>query len=182
MLIRSLLEKPCVTFSGRFHDVFEACCRPETVQRPHPPLFVGGSGRRTLELGAREADGISITPTAGADGAHRGIDAAEIDRKMAWIEAAAGERIQQLRIDFVVWECFVTPRPTPVVYALAKALQRDAADVLESPAILVGSVEQIAECLLIRQKRWKATRVTVPAQAIDMFTPVVERLRGQLAT
>lgn len=32
-------------------------CRPAPVQRPHPPIWVGGKGDRLLELVARHADG-----------------------------------------------------------------------------------------------------------------------------
>ena len=36
--------------------------QPKPVQRPHPPFMIGGGGRRTLELAAREADIIGLAP------------------------------------------------------------------------------------------------------------------------
>ena len=33
-----------------------------SVQRPHPPVFIGGGGRRTLELAGREADIVGLAP------------------------------------------------------------------------------------------------------------------------
>ncbi len=41
---------PCAHYSVRDLDVM-----PKTLQQPHPPLFVGGAGRRMLTLAAREA-------------------------------------------------------------------------------------------------------------------------------
>jgi F420-dependent oxidoreductase-like protein len=46
-----------VSYSGRRVSLAEARMRPPPVQRPHPPIWIGGSGRRrTLPLVARYAD------------------------------------------------------------------------------------------------------------------------------
>ncbi len=46
-----------VSYDGRRVSLHEARLRPLPVQRPHPPIWVGGSGpRRTLPLVARYAD------------------------------------------------------------------------------------------------------------------------------
>ncbi|MET0738985.1 MAG: LLM class flavin-dependent oxidoreductase, partial [Acidimicrobiales bacterium] len=46
-----------VSYEGRVVSLREAQLQPPPVQRPHPPLWIGGSGpRRTLPLVARFAD------------------------------------------------------------------------------------------------------------------------------
>lgn len=54
-------------FDGRYERAKAAYCRPRPVQRPHPPIWVGGSGDRLLQLVARHADGWNMswrhTPT-----------------------------------------------------------------------------------------------------------------------
>jgi len=46
-----------VSYSGRRVSLAQARMRPAPVQRPHPPIWIGGSGRRrTLPLAARYAD------------------------------------------------------------------------------------------------------------------------------
>ena len=51
-----LLSQPMTTFHGRYYELAEARCDPKPVQRPHPPLCIGGSGeRRTLRTAARYA-------------------------------------------------------------------------------------------------------------------------------
>jgi F420-dependent oxidoreductase-like protein len=46
-----------VSYAGHEYSLQDARLRPVPVQRPHPPIWVGGSGpRRTLPLAARFAD------------------------------------------------------------------------------------------------------------------------------
>lgn len=47
-------EKP--SFKGRYYSIKEAYCRPKPLQKPHPPITVGGSGRLTLKVAAKYAD------------------------------------------------------------------------------------------------------------------------------
>jgi probable F420-dependent oxidoreductase len=56
------------SFSGRFYQASDAPVVPGPVQRPRPPLWVGGKGDRLLGVVARAADGWnvvwSMTPDA----------------------------------------------------------------------------------------------------------------------
>ena len=56
-MIHSLLASPSTTFSGRHYRLSEARCEPKPVQRPRPPIVIGGTGeRRTARVVARWAD------------------------------------------------------------------------------------------------------------------------------
>jgi alkanesulfonate monooxygenase SsuD/methylene tetrahydromethanopterin reductase-like flavin-dependent oxidoreductase (luciferase family) len=51
-----LLTQETTTFPGRFVRLTEARCEPKPVQRPHPPVTIGGRGRtRTLRTAAQWA-------------------------------------------------------------------------------------------------------------------------------
>lgn len=55
-VIVSLLTKQTTTFDGAYFHLHEAWCEPKPVQRPHPPIVIGGTGeRRTLRTVARWA-------------------------------------------------------------------------------------------------------------------------------
>jgi F420-dependent oxidoreductase-like protein len=51
-----LLSDERASFAGRHFTLTEAWCEPKPVQRPHPPIAIGGNGeQRTLRIVARYA-------------------------------------------------------------------------------------------------------------------------------
>ena len=55
-VITRLLTDTTSTFEGRYYQLREARCEPKPIQRPHPPICIGGSGpNRTLRSVARWA-------------------------------------------------------------------------------------------------------------------------------
>jgi alkanesulfonate monooxygenase SsuD/methylene tetrahydromethanopterin reductase-like flavin-dependent oxidoreductase (luciferase family) len=55
-VIVGLLSQPVTTFEGRYLRLTDARCEPKPVQRPHPPIMIGGRGKkRTLRTAARRA-------------------------------------------------------------------------------------------------------------------------------
>jgi len=51
-----LLSQESTTFAGDYYRLEDARCEPKGVQRPHPPICIGGSGeRRTLRTAAKYA-------------------------------------------------------------------------------------------------------------------------------
>ena len=52
-----LIENSPVSFSGKYFKVNGAICNPKPIQKPYPPLWIGGSGKRTIEIAAKHANG-----------------------------------------------------------------------------------------------------------------------------
>ncbi len=53
--------EPNATFIGKYYQIKNAFCNPKPIQRPSPPIMVGGSGeKRTLEIVAKYADACNI--------------------------------------------------------------------------------------------------------------------------
>lgn len=52
-------------------------------------------------------------------------------------------------------------------------------EILQSPYILIGTVEQMVEDLLVRRERWGFSYYVIFERDIDTFAPVVARLAGR---
>ena len=56
-ILKGLLTRELTSFEGRYFTLTDARNNPPGVQKPHPPICIGGKGeRRTLPLVARYAD------------------------------------------------------------------------------------------------------------------------------
>jgi probable F420-dependent oxidoreductase len=69
--LRALWDEPVPTFEGRFASFAGVLQRPRPVQRPHPPIVVGGHSAAAYRRAAREADGwygweLDVEQTAAA--------------------------------------------------------------------------------------------------------------------
>jgi alkanesulfonate monooxygenase SsuD/methylene tetrahydromethanopterin reductase-like flavin-dependent oxidoreductase (luciferase family) len=171
-----------VAFDGRHYRVDGLRGTPVPIQRPHPPILVGGGGRRILELAARHADIVGLNPTmaAGTIGPASGPDAtvAATERKLGWIRAAAGERFEHLELQTRVHLVAITGDRDSIAGALAPAFGLSPEEALASPHTLCGSVDQVIEDLLDRRERFGLSAIGIGLDAVDALAPVVARLAG----
>ena len=66
-LWKACWEPGPTTFHGRFFSFDNMHVSPKPVQQPHPPIWIGGSGKPSLRRAARYADVWQPTPTPLAD-------------------------------------------------------------------------------------------------------------------
>jgi F420-dependent oxidoreductase-like protein len=58
-------EEPYASFEGKYYQIHNAYCNPKPIQKPTPPILVGGSGeKRTLKIVAKYADACNLFGSA----------------------------------------------------------------------------------------------------------------------
>jgi probable F420-dependent oxidoreductase len=180
---KGLFSEGPFSFEGRHYRIEALDGLPLPAQRPHPPLLLGGGGRRMLSLAAREADIVGINPSlaAGEIGTEAAADAvaSATDRKVGWVREAAGDRYDDLELNVLVFMVAVTEDAAGTAELLAATFGIDPAEALEVPHALVGTVEEICERLEQRRDRWDLSYTVVQGDAMEAMAPVIERLHDR---
>jgi probable F420-dependent oxidoreductase len=180
------------SYQGDFFTITAHNGLPKPVQRPHPPLFIGGGGRRILTLAGQQADIVGLAPRLlRGDRARpvadpRSLTAAGTEEKIGWIRAAAGDRFDRIELN-----TYPTSGPVLVTnHARAEAERRadrlrgasgvgiTADEVLESPHAFIGSIDGLTEKFVELRERFGISSIMV-GDDIDELAPVVERLAGR---
>jgi alkanesulfonate monooxygenase SsuD/methylene tetrahydromethanopterin reductase-like flavin-dependent oxidoreductase (luciferase family) len=158
---------------------------PLPLQKPHPPLLIGGNGPRLLALAAQQADIVGLSGITFRRGGTApdlsgwktpGVD----DRLRLMREAAGAERFAELELNALVQRVIVTQDRHSTAADLTKRwTQLSAADILQSPYVLIGTTDQMIEDLRARRERWGISYYVIFEPFIDAFAPVVARLAGR---
>jgi alkanesulfonate monooxygenase SsuD/methylene tetrahydromethanopterin reductase-like flavin-dependent oxidoreductase (luciferase family) len=171
-------------FPGTHFNLTGVIPFPRAVQRPHPPIMLAGAGPRMMRLAAREADIINIAPrppTIGATPAGSMAYGMTMADEINLIKKAAGDRYDEIEICVLsnnpaVNNPSVTDHPDESLDALAALLGISRETVLEMPATLIGSVEQLTERIQMDRELYDISYRIIPAYAIDQFAPIVSAL------
>jgi probable F420-dependent oxidoreductase len=183
-LIKGLMADGPFSFDGQHYTIRQHDGRPKPVQRPHPPILVGGGGRRVLSIAAREADIVGVNGTLdsgviGPEAIATMTEEAVVEKVAVVAEAAAAAgRIDAIEMNIRTFFVSVTEGREEQLGAIAGMIGVEEAMVEASPFALIGTVSQIAEDLLRRRERFGFSYVIVGAEVIDAFAPVVDRLAG----
>lgn len=181
-LMKQLFGGEPVHHDGRHYRADLDRVRPVPVQRPHPPLLIGGARRRLLTFSGAEADIVSISPglAARAFGPYPASIGVEenTDRQVGWVRAGADARFDQVELSVVAMPAIVTDRPRETAERIAPNFGLTPDEALRSVHILLGSVEEICEALEARRERWGISNIVVPWHHAETFAPVVARLTG----
>ncbi len=184
-VLKGLFAPGSFSFQGEHYQIDDLAIFPKAVQRPHPPILIGGGKRRILTLAGREADIVGILTTSVASGTvlddpnERTV--AGMREKLGWVRLGAGSRIDQIELSLIP-NYFVTEdrqRVAEQVIADHGWSGISPADVLEMPSMLIGTIDQIVDTICVRREDLGFSYYIVSDKIADEFAPVVERLNGR---
>lgn len=183
-LLRKLFTGGEVTHRGRFFNLERFDAFPLPVQRPHLPMLIAGSGDRMLRLAAREADivGIQTVVTTSSDVTlvPDNLLATTMRRKVDLIRDAAGARFDDLELSTTISIEIAEDREVGARKVIAERGWRGVSveDVLEMPALLIGTLGEIASQIRQRRNRYGLSYLVVSEQNVDVIAPIVPALSG----
>ena len=159
------------SYAGQHYTITELDGRPKPIQRPHPPLFIGGGGRWLLSLAGREANIVGLAPRLlpGVRGDPSSITIAATEEKIAWVREAAGARFDRLELNIYpsMSPVVVTDHARPAASRLANRLAKrtgvevSPGDLLDSPHIFIGSVDELVDKLRSLRERLGVSSIMV---------------------
>lgn len=179
-IIKGLFADGPVAFSGTYYTITDLEGYPKPTQRPRPPLFIGGSGKRMLQLAAREADIVGLLlSTAIGQVDFRAVSTALTAQQVAWVRQAAGERFASLELNTLVFDVVIADHRQSVAEQIAPNWGTTPEQMLDSVHFLIGTVDQIVETIQMWRERFGISYVTVFPDYIETFAPIVARLKGK---
>ncbi|HKD67248.1 MAG TPA: LLM class flavin-dependent oxidoreductase [Candidatus Binataceae bacterium] len=136
------------SFSGRYFHVEKAVNLPPPLQKPHPPIMVGGTDLRTLRIIAQDANMMSFFTHT--------LTVAELKRRLALMRemaAQAGRNADEIEISAMVkvYPAETAGESAAVAARVAREITTgnfkpqlpDAEAARNAPALLIGTVDEI---------------------------------------
>jgi len=180
-IIKQFFTEEAVTFAGNHYTVTDLKAFPKPLQRPHPPILMGGGGKRLLTLAGREATIIGLHLKVNDDGT---VDASErteaaLAQKVEWVRQAAGKRIAAVELNLLVANVIITQDQWQAAEQYLRERGRPGTTVeqlLANPYMLIGSVEQLTERIQRLRELFGISYLVLDTEYMEAFAPVVARL------
>jgi probable F420-dependent oxidoreductase len=174
------------SYRGEHYRITDYDGFPKPIQRPHPPFFIGGGGKRTLTLAGREAQIVGLAPRIlGEQRADpKSITWAATEEKIGWVRDAAGDRFDDLTFNAYPsgWPIVVTDdlraeaRKVIDRHKGRTGIELSEQDVIDSPHVFIGSIDRFVEKFSELRDGLGISSFLVGD--LTELGPVVERLAG----
>ena len=187
-LLRLLFTGNPVSFQGNFYQMEDFASFPVPDQGAALPILVAGSGDRMLSFAAREADIVglqTVSTTSGtvvADPANWLMET--VERKLDLIARAAGGRLVQpeLSSTVTIHRCSDREAGAREVIAQRGWANVTTADVLNMPAFLIGTDDEIAAQIRQQQATYGLSYLVVSQAQAPLLAPIIPGLIGSTGT
>lgn len=167
-------------YEGAHHRVGALPGLPAPVQRPRPPILVGGGGRRLLSFAAREAEIVGVIFRSLPDGSGpdlRDLSEASLAEKVGWVRDAAGDR--EIELQMLVQRVVLDDNPKAAAGRQAVEWELTKDEVLEGAYVLLGTHADMEGRLRALRERYGVSYFAVFDRDQEAFAPLVTALRGK---
>jgi probable F420-dependent oxidoreductase len=184
-IIKGLRDTGPITYAGEHYRVTALQNYPPPVQRPGPPLLIGAGKRRMLRLAGQHADIVGFLTTSVASGALEDDPterlAESVAQKITWVREGAGARFEQIELSLIPTIIVTEDRDAAIDRLIAERgwSGSDAAQVAAMPAVLIGTLTEIAATIRERRDRYGFSYYIIPDAQMDECAPLVAALAGQ---
>ena len=140
-IIKGMFEQEKTTLRGRHYNVVDAVCNPKPIQKPHPPIMIGGQGQRVLlKLVAKHADMWNV-PNASAE------RYAELSKVIERHGDTVGRDTDQIEKSIMMGLCYRAPKERESAsVALISAMSNTPPEQARRQ-LMVGSREECLETI-----------------------------------
>jgi len=175
-IIRSLWTDEVTNFNGKHYKLRDAVLWPKPIQKPHPPIMVGGGGRPIVRMAAKHADISNITWELGRAGRFDPKYLTEFNetRFKERIDYMAdqceknGRPRNAVAISNLIGSCVVTDSDAAaakMIDSIGRALGFTTEQVRRCPMLLVGTPEACIEELRKRVKAFGVSQFIVTTKS-----------------
>ncbi len=171
------------SFSGKHYTITDYVATPLPVQKPCPPILIGGGGPRVLKLAAQLANIVGINPSlkdgvVNADTINE-MSAEAVTEKVNLVKQTAGVRMASIELNIRAFLVNIRDSAEEAINGTANMFKVAPEMVANSPFALMGPPAKIAEDLLARRERWGFSYVIVGSDDVNSFAPVISLLAGK---
>ncbi|MFT7474571.1 MAG: putative F420-dependent oxidoreductase [Verrucomicrobiales bacterium] len=148
--------------------------------QPRVPFLIGGHGRRVVGIAGRHADIYQFTGlTHGAGGAPEpgGFRFADLRQRSGWLEAAAGDRADQIERSALVQRVVIGIGAEIAAAEASAGWGLDRGELEDCPFGLFGSVEQVVDKLYRLRDSIGISHYVI--RDVEGFAPIVDVLGGR---
>lgn len=189
LVLKGLFGDGPFTYHGDHFTITGLDGIPKPVQRPHPPILIGGGGPKLLAVAARQADIVQILPLT-----RRGapvtsfapISEDAYQEQVDLVRKEAGARFDRIELSILLSHVTITDDTERALEDLASRYEWPGSGVPDldalrrSPAVAVGSLDEVCDKLVWVRETFGFSYFQAPVDVKPVsLAPVIEGVRGR---
>ncbi|HKD67671.1 MAG TPA: LLM class flavin-dependent oxidoreductase [Candidatus Binataceae bacterium] len=147
-ILKSMWTEEETNFRGKYYSVTGGVNFPKPVQRPHPPIMLGGFRKPIIGLAARQADIVNLVPPGRSDMGQLNYGAGRFKDKLVQLEQdvlAAGRDAEAIELSSFSFVLIAADKSEAraMLNSVGDSVGLSSEQVLRSPMVLAGTPAEL---------------------------------------